>query len=345
MNVHPSHTQPRHRDAVPSTRPPRDERIDFVKGLLIVLTVYGHVDHVGSLAALQVAWTRDIYSFHMQVFVILSGYLFLPRLETRPILEPVLRRLVVPYVVFETLFLVCLMAAAAAGIHTTTRPPRDAAELLVGVLVFPTGPPWFLHALIVVQLTLAGARWIAAKTPFQYVVFAVVAVLLLGALTEFGYLKRWVAVCFFAGLALVALRAGDRRRLATGLAMTAGAMLFVRRTPLVFSALRLLWDLFVLGVLAVGAGSTPRRVLRPVAALGRRSLEVVVLHSFVLVAAKPLAPHFVAVDRTGLSWSALVACAGIAGSLAAAAALERLGLGAHLFGTARGARPGGDPVR
>jgi len=344
MNVGLVPAPPSLRDADAPGPSPRDEHLDAVKGVLIVLMVYGHVVHLGSLAALQTDLTRDVYSFHMQVFVILSGYLFHPRLVGRPILQPVLRRLVVPYLVSETLFLAGLTAAVTAGIATTTRAPAGLLDAVAAVVVHPTGPPWFLHALIVLQLGLALARWIAARTPFRHVAFAVVAVLLLGALTQFGYLKRWAAVSFFAGLALAALRAGDHRRLATLIAMVAGATLFVRGTPVAFTVKRLCWDLFVLGALSAGARIVPRGIRGSVAALGRRSLVVVVFHSFVLVATKPLAPLAIAVEPSGLMWSALTTAAGITGSLAAARVVDALGLAPWLFGVERTLRPRAGPA-
>lgn len=51
----------------------RDACIDGVKGTTIILTVYGHVTHVGGLAGLQKGVVGWIYTFHMPIFLILVG--------------------------------------------------------------------------------------------------------------------------------------------------------------------------------------------------------------------------------------------------------------------------------
>lgn len=47
----------------------RDHSIDILKGIGILLVIMGHCDIFGRISGL-------IYSFHMPLFIILSGYFF-----------------------------------------------------------------------------------------------------------------------------------------------------------------------------------------------------------------------------------------------------------------------------
>lgn len=76
----------------------RDARFDNLKGILIFLVVFGHLlELVGGPAA---AWLyRLIYSFHMPAFVFCSGWF--ARFDAARFF----RRLLYPYLVYQTLYL------------------------------------------------------------------------------------------------------------------------------------------------------------------------------------------------------------------------------------------------
>lgn len=76
----------------------RDARFDNLKGILIFLVVFGHLlELVGGPAA---AWLyRLIYSLHMPAFVFCSGWF--ARFDA----ERFFRRLLYPYLVYQTLYL------------------------------------------------------------------------------------------------------------------------------------------------------------------------------------------------------------------------------------------------
>ena len=55
---------------------------DFVKGIAIVLMVYGHLTMVGSWASWRNHAAAWIYSFHMPLFLMISGMFFSVEGET-----------------------------------------------------------------------------------------------------------------------------------------------------------------------------------------------------------------------------------------------------------------------
>ena len=69
---------------------------------MIVLMVYGHIDHVGSLAILQKQFVVLIYTFHVPIFLIISGFFFkiTPQEEEYESGKRLLQRLIIPYLIF-----------------------------------------------------------------------------------------------------------------------------------------------------------------------------------------------------------------------------------------------------
>ena len=94
----------------------RDARFDNLKGILIFLVVFGHLlELVGGPAA---AWLyRLIYSFHMPAFVFCSGW-FAQFDAAR-----FFRRLLYPYLLYQTLYLLFDRLVLHGRPHCSTPPP------------------------------------------------------------------------------------------------------------------------------------------------------------------------------------------------------------------------------
>ncbi|WP_046214240.1 acyltransferase family protein [Paenibacillus wulumuqiensis] len=81
----------------------RDAYFDNVKFLLILLVVIGHlIEPLYDDPLLRPLYLL-IYSFHIPMFVLISGY-FAKNIGTGDYLNKVISRLVIPYLVFETLY-------------------------------------------------------------------------------------------------------------------------------------------------------------------------------------------------------------------------------------------------
>ena len=84
----------------------RNLAIDVAKGLTIILMLIGHCDSISH------GLFKLIFSFHMPLFFILSGYFFKQK-ETKQLAKNDFRKLVVPY----------MMTILATAIFTTITPP------------------------------------------------------------------------------------------------------------------------------------------------------------------------------------------------------------------------------
>lgn len=85
----------------------RDATIDILKGLLIYFVVLGHViQYSGVVDFFDNALYKFIYSFHMPLFAMISGYLLYNSLSHYPVKKVLLSRLktlIIPIIVWSTL--------------------------------------------------------------------------------------------------------------------------------------------------------------------------------------------------------------------------------------------------
>ena len=149
----------------------RDVAADILRGLAIVLVVYGHhargvmknPDAWGMLQVLQ-AIDFAIYTTHMPVFFLVAGYnafFSIRKVAAGHYLRSRGWAIVYPYVLWSALFWAS-MTAARLIIHVNGDLPLDA---LLHIATRPIGIFWFLYALLLMQLAallFAGRATVAA---------------------------------------------------------------------------------------------------------------------------------------------------------------------------------------
>jgi len=135
------------------TKSARDPFIDNAKGLLILLVVVGHaIEPLVDRAPVLRSLFRRIYSFHMPAFVFLAGSLSKAELDVARA-RRLLRALVVPYLVFQLLYVLF-------------------RELVLGktgaLFVTPYWLMWFLMSLLLWRLTLPLFAAIPQRVPLAF---------------------------------------------------------------------------------------------------------------------------------------------------------------------------------
>ncbi len=88
---------------------------DFIRGICIVLMVYGHITHIGNYSNFQKEVVGIIYTFHMPLFLIISGYFFNISKTFNEQLKTIIKKIGIPYVVFITLYLIGLILIGKIG--------------------------------------------------------------------------------------------------------------------------------------------------------------------------------------------------------------------------------------
>lgn len=132
----------------------RDIALDMLKGLCILLVVYGHLPRTGYLHENLESLVKFIYTFHMPVFVLLSGFFFARHSKS---VGKVASRIVKPYLAVALAFIPLLYAVK--------RPP-DATLWSMFLDVFAGhagGALWYLYDLAIVELLAIGGVYLLGR--------------------------------------------------------------------------------------------------------------------------------------------------------------------------------------
>ncbi len=295
------------------TKDMRDVRIDVVKGLCICLMVFGHLTHIGSCSSQLLEVVKTIYSFHMPVFIILTGYLFGKRQGTIDEGKRVFSRMLKPYLVMAPIAIFLYQLAARFGIQTTNQ--VDGAGLLpyIGVLTGHVGGAlWYLYTFGIVELLTLGALWWRpGKNSEEQGGASTRVVVLVGLgcciLAKLGFgISPHKSFYFFIGFFL--------RRAQLSLPCS---VWFLGSVALIFSVVGVsesftlgncVWVISVLGSLMwLAKGLLSVRCLSKVLIYcGEHTLSILLFHNLISVALRPLASKMLVVDPSGIGISLLM---------------------------------------
>ena len=177
----------------------RDNRIDTLKGLLIILVVLGHViTALDNVNRINHAVMGMIYVFHMPLFILISGYLTKsPEHQTpREMWQGVLK-IFITVIVFQLLSAMIsstgsTVAWAWANSDSSSPVPENTSwayyfggRFLKAMTIFPYGILWYIMSLIYWRVLLYYTPKSLLKNPILYLGIALVVSLLCG-LTHLG---------------------------------------------------------------------------------------------------------------------------------------------------------------
>lgn len=312
----------------------RDTCIDGVKGVAITLMVYGHVTHVGSLAGFQKDVVGWIYTFHMPIFLMLSGYFFGGVVSPREAFRKIFRKLMIPYLIFISVYLFGLFFASCVGANANNAPPSSLLDAIQIVLLRPRGAYWFIHSLLIMQSVFIFGAWIQSLLSLREVDLWIIFVGGLCLLAISGLLREDVVFFFCVGMLFRKALSRLPGSLVLGGILCAVVIrvghfeLLTRMGPD-----RVIWCLGVLSFLsgAFSAGVVPAS--GAFSWLGRNTMPILMLHALFLVALKSSSPLFVSIDGSGVLNSLISTIAAMLGSIMCARIFDRVGLSSALFGT------------
>lgn len=172
-----------------STKDQRSSYLDLIKGIAIILVVVGHCIQYGSGAAYLTeegfyanVVFKCIYSFHMPLFALVSGYLFYGELNRRGCAKTARRKVqtvLVPILAWGISFYVVFRCDELPGVGI--------AQWLVGMLQYCLSNLWFLWAVFWCELIiLVVHRWCRDAIP-AYVLVLMAALVLPYVRDQYGY--------------------------------------------------------------------------------------------------------------------------------------------------------------
>lgn len=306
---------------------------DWIKGIAITLMVYGHVTHVGSASLIQTKVVDIIYTFHMPLFLIVSGFFLNMSSNIIEATHKIFRRIFLPYFIFICLYLVGLILIQQAGIHTNNPPPTSAIGFFRTILIHPLGGYWFLHSLIVLQLSILVSRYLVSRCDLEESSLVFISFCLIALACKTGLLLTQTAVFFMVGITLRKFMNEFPASVRTGLLLLIIIVFVGSGGIFTFSLIQMAWVLSIVLLLA-GLGAVFINIVffSGVVWVGRNSLIIMLLHAMFVVISKPLAHYFLVADSSGVMYSITVTLVTVFGSLLAAKIFDKLNWSRVIFG-------------
>ncbi len=133
-------------------RPAENKQFCILSAIAMVLVVMGHVDE----GLLTIGGLFPYYSFHIALFVFISGYFFRPEDVYRPLswLKRKALRLLLPYFLWNVLYGMLVMLLRACGFFIGNEPSLwtlFVEPILSGHQFLYNAPAWFVTALFLTE--------------------------------------------------------------------------------------------------------------------------------------------------------------------------------------------------
>lgn len=304
----------------------RIQQLDYLKGIFILLMVLFHLALVEETYPVL---REAVYTFHMSAFLIISGYL--ANVEKTPLdFGKGLLRLLVPYVLFELLYILMqYFVGGSLGAHNAIS-SLSAGDFALRVATLPTGPYWYLHTLIICiaiywlvyrvlrlqgisglalsGLILYGLSLIIEGLDWSNVIYFLIGLFIMRS----GYsLLKVITPSFIALLPLVVLFSSREN-------FHNGSLAGIAITVLVMSVLLALYPYCFKGI------------RDGLCYIGRNSLAIVVFSPIFTLVTKLAAPYF-SFDPTGISFAVLALALIVACCLGCSYLSDKLRLSPIIF--------------
>ncbi len=284
----------------------REQWLDIMKGLAILLVVIGHMLRGFTAAGLHPE-SQDyfdyidftIYNFHMPLFFMLSGYLYsrneqLNTLAAYP--DFVLKKLVrlgIPYIIFSLIqgsIRLCMSGHTNQAITGST---------LLSIWYEPFDQFWFLYALFIIFLIVPLLERLVKNTPFIFLSLLLLEITAPLIRTEIPMIDLFVANVFYFYCGSLLLRVSGGQPFQTPV-LIGGSMLYLFFNLLFYSRPNVPWILsellapsFLASTGIIFSLTVTRFLLLKVNALktlfnwlGLYSFEIFLIHSMVSASAR-----------------------------------------------------------
>lgn len=286
----------------------RIKELDYLKGVMIILVITFHLVYFEHLYPYA---KQVVYTFHMPVFLLISGYLMNISKKWSTFLLTIVG-LVIPYLVMESGYTVM---ASLLPIN------EHIDHLTVGVffdklLLHPLGPYWYLHTLILCGLTYyyVFSRCAAMNTLTRFILAGLVYYLFSHVL---GVLALSSAIYFLIGVILRQSNIGFTRFFQPSLLAVLAFILLIMHvqylSPSTLSGIIIVY--LAISSCLCSFKYSNRMFRNTIQFLGRNSLLLYIFSPIFTILCKQMVPYL-AFDKSGILFlmASLIVC--VSGSLA-----------------------------
>ncbi len=300
----------------------RIDELDFLKCIMIVLMVAFHLVYIETLYPYA---KRVVFTFHMPVLLIISGYLTNIDKTPRQFLRGVLW-LLVPYLVMESGY-IWMCSLLPVGDHIDH---LSVAVFLDKLFLHPLGPYWYLHALILCGLTyFLVFKFVPIKTFSRCVLLGII----FAGYAYLGIISLSRALYFLAGVVVHQSRAAflDVFR-ASFLSLIGLALLVVHPENLYSSTAGGILIVYLVMSFCLAVYPYIRgRIRNAMLFLGKNTLPIFVFSPIFTILCKFLI-SYLAFDPTGMLFLLISLAVSISGSLAIGWVMDKLHISPFFFG-------------
>ena len=284
--------------------------------------------------------TKFIYTFHMPIFLIISGYFY--KSSSRP--QQIFTRIALPYILFISLYLISLYVVVNhLGLSTRNAPPTSLNDFLKTIIISPYGAYWFLHSLIIIQLVFSILSMVIGKflinEDTSYIYTILFSYTLLIYMSELSFIKLRVINFFIVGLLLnkISSQKLSCQKYFSVIAFVC-ISLVIHFTELSIydksSMIELLWCLSLMFTMwSFFQNINESIIFRFICWLGKNSLLILVIHAGIIVGMKPLNKLFIQFDSSGLLQVFVVSAITLVGSVLSGKLFDRINISKFIFGT------------
>lgn len=292
----------------------RNIHIDYLKAVCIILMVIFHLAVIGD----KYPYLKQIvYTFHMPVFLVISGYLVNLDKERGQFFSS-LAWIFIPYAIMETGYV----------LMSTVLPIRESIDcltlplLLNKVFIAPLGPYWYLHTLIISY----AVCYLTHKIPFaNKVSFFIASGICFWIVSDtFGLISMANAIYFMAGIMLGQCGLRFQSVFRPSLAAIFPLMILCRypenlnRYSLAGILITYLFISFLLWVYRY----IPHSIKQTLHFIGRNTLSILLFSPVFTLLSKMLIPLFV-YDSSGVSFTCVAVTFVITGCFLIARSMDK----------------------
>ena len=311
--------------------------LDYLKGIMIILVVMFH------LMAFDVTYPTlrmAVYTFHVPIFLLVSGYLVNIEKNASVFMSSLLR-LVVPYFIFETVYLLLNYSLGSYVNATLSINSLTIQSFFIRLFVYPLGAYWYLHSLIVCSfIYYIVFHFLVSDKVTKFLLVTVVVFVISYLVRKIGWVNImagsgfvWESVMYFLLGVMVRLIGVPFTKTIppNGFAVVPLVLLFSSTDNLYRGTLPgVLISLLVICCLLYVFRHLGSRMQHFFCYLGRNSISIFVFSPFFVAVTKFALPIF-NFDTTVICYTILSCSFAIISSLMCALLIDRFHLGKWLF--------------
>lgn len=303
---------------------------DAIKGLSIVLMVYGHVTFVGTYLMMQEDIAEFLGIFRMPIFLIISG--FFSKYFREKQFQKIMRMIVVPYVIFFTLYTVALIVAVKMGVSVTNEPISSVSNYFFKLLFDPNGAFWYIHTLIILKITYIFLYNIVKDNMYLIFLFSLLFAIFfdhinLVALDHSTYFILGVIIARITDYKLEI----EKKYLILFFPSFIYLLMFFKTEVYAFTIYEIEINLLMLGLLWI-LFTNMNIVTRVFTYIGKNTLIILLMHSLFLISFKMLNKYFLIIDETGVLQSILVTIMTVICSILMSKLFDSIKISRYIFG-------------